>query len=119
MPPAGLKTGMRRVDLPSHGRRQYIMVRHTRFWLLASALLMVVGCGDSDNSTGRLRIELADAPFAFDVLDSAMVTIDRVEVHIITDGGDDAEDSGWEVVSTEVRRLDLLDLTNGVTATLV
>jgi len=94
------------------------MMRHTRFWLLASALLLVVGCGDSDDSTGRLRIELADAPFAFDVLDSAMVTIDRVEVHIITDG-DDAEDSGWEVVSTEERRLDLLDLTNGVTATLV
>lgn len=93
------------------------MVRHTRFWLLASALLLVVGCGDSDDSTGRLRIELADAPFAFDLLDSAMVTIDRVEVNLV--GGADPGSSGWEVVSTEERRLNLLDLTNGVTATLV
>ncbi len=93
------------------------MMRRARFWLLASALLMVVGCGDSDDSTGRLRIELADAPFAFDVLDSAMATIDRVEVNLV--GGQDAGSSGWEAVSTEERRLNLLDLTNGVTATLV
>ena len=93
------------------------MMRHTRFWLVASTLLMVVGCGDSDDSTGRLRIELADAPFAFDLLDSAMVTIDRVEVNLV--GAQVAGESGWEVVSTEERRLNLLDLTNGVTATLV
>lgn len=96
------------------------MIRHMRFWLPAIALLVAVGCGDSDDSTGRMRILLSDAPFAFDLLESAMVTIDRVEVHIVgEDVGDDPENSGWEVVSTEERRLNLLDLTNGVTATLV
>jgi hypothetical protein len=48
-----------------------------------------------------------------------MVTIDRVEVHIVGDAAAEAEDSGWEVVSTDEHRLNLLDLTNGVTATLV
>jgi hypothetical protein len=95
------------------------MMRHIHFLILAGAVLLGAGCGDSEDATGRLRVQLADGPFAFGILDSAMVTIDRVEVHVVGAGESDGDASGWEVVSTEERRLDLLDLTNGVTATLV
>ncbi len=82
---------------------------------LVLGLLFAAGCGD-DAETGRLRIALGDAPFPFDLLDSTQVVIDRVEVHLVAR---DADASGWHVLSTEEYEVDLLELTNGVTAPLV
>jgi len=67
-------------------------------------------CGDSD--TGTVRMQLTDAPFPFDMLDSAAVAISGVEVHVISDPGDDG---GFQTISTEEDTVNLLDLQNGVT----
>lgn len=81
-------------------------------------LLVVSGCGDSNapGATGRLKIDLADAPYPFDLIESATVVIDSVSVHV---GGDSAEHSGFVVIDRSERSYDLLDLQNGVTATLI
>jgi hypothetical protein len=81
-------------------------------------LLVASGCGDSNapGATGRLTVELADAPYPFDLIESATVVIDSVSVHL---GGGSAEHSGFVIIDRAARSYDLLDLQNGVTATLV
>jgi hypothetical protein len=64
---------------------------------------------------GQLRIRLTDAPFPFDLVESASVIIDSVTVHI---AADEAERSGFVVLSRVQQTHDLLDLQNGVTAVL-
>jgi hypothetical protein len=81
------------------------------FACLACALALGLGaCGSDD--TGPVRIQLADAPFPFEMLDSAAVAIRGVEVHVTATSGDG---SGWHTVSSEDDTVNLLDLQNGVT----
>lgn len=82
------------------------------FWALASLSLALglAACGGSD--TGTVRLQMADSPFPFGLLDSAALAIRGVEVHIISDPGDD---TGFQTVSTEEDTVNLLDLQNGVT----
>jgi uncharacterized protein DUF4382/carboxypeptidase family protein len=79
--------------------------------LAALSLALGLGaCGDSD--TGTVRVQLTDAPFPFEMLESATVDINAVKVHVISDPGDEGE---WETISTEEQTIDLLDLQNGIT----
>jgi len=94
--------------------------------------LLVVACGGSDDpvtpapaaptaqtpapaGNGTLRIGLTDAPrckVGNDDLSAVYVTVERVRVHQSSDAADDA--AGWrELVVNPVRRIDLLELTNG------
>ncbi len=91
------------------------MSQHPRLLMFSLVCLLALGCGESDE-TGRVRIAVSDAPFAFEVLDSAIVWIDRVEVHVT---GDRSDATGWAVVDENDHRLNLLELTNGITAPLV
>lgn len=61
--------------------------------------------------TGTLRLALTDAPACG--YDSVNITVEKVRVHQSSSAGD--SDSGWsEVVLNPSRRINLLNLTNGV-----
>ena len=89
-------------------------------WLArAGAALALVGLaacgggggGDSSGGTGTLRMSITDAPSCG--YDHVWVTIDRVRVHRSATASD--SDGGWsEIVLSPARRIDLLELQNGV-----
>lgn len=76
------------------------------------AISLVAGCG-SDPGTGRLELALGDAPFPFDMVASAQITVDLVQVRV--DAEEDGE-SGWVTLSGGEGVYDLLELQNGITA---
>lgn len=83
-----------------------------------AALLAACGGGGSSSSStapGTLRVALTDAPACG--YDEVNVTVQKVRVHQSSSAADG--DSGWsEVVLNPARKLNLLDLTNGVLAEL-
>jgi hypothetical protein len=98
--------------------------------LLALGLLLTLAACDAGTnapaSTAQITVRLTDAPFPFDLAESADVTITRIELLPATDEGDDeaeAPEAGRVVLfdSTGVGAFafNLLDLRDGVTATLV
>ncbi len=83
----------------------------------AAALVAACGGGGSSSSTasGSLRVAITDAPACG--YDAVNVTVEKVRVHQSATASD--ADSGWsEVVLNPARKLNLLDLTNGVLAEL-
>lgn len=87
-----------------------------RFSLLAAifGLIGLVGCdllGTSGNAT--MRVLLTDAPFPYDLVNSANVTIERVELVSENEGVFNVTES-W----SEPQSFNLLDLRDGVTALL-
>ena len=80
----------------------------------------MAGCDSSDPMTGadegRLRVLLTDAPG--DIL-QALVTVKRVAIVPAEDSADgDAEEGGIELLSDTTQVFDLVELQDGVTATL-
>jgi hypothetical protein len=77
------------------------------------ASLFVLGCSDPftgvPGGNGRLTVLLTDAPFPFDLVSEANVTIGRVDI---------VGESGVQTILEEERIFNLLDLQNGVTAVL-
>jgi len=80
------------------------------------SLLMACGGGGSGGSTqsagvGTLRVALTDAPSCG--YDAVHVTIDKIRVHQSASAGDN--DAGWnDLPVAPSRRINLLDLSNGV-----
>lgn len=88
--------------------------------VIAVTVMGSIGCdsaGSNDGlsavETGRFRLLLTDAPFPFDLVDSTIVEITRIELVSSTDS------LGRLVISTDTMEFNLLDLQDGVTATLV
>ena len=84
-------------------------------WLGAAAAATLVACGGGGGGTsaptGTLRMAMTDAPACG--FDHVFITVDRVRVNTSSSAAD--EDAGWrEIVLPQPRRIDLLDLTNGV-----
>jgi hypothetical protein len=84
--------------------------------MLASVLLLVglglvAGCDSSTgpDDLGRMTVLLTDAPFPFDLVAEANVTIGRVEL---------LTENGIQILTEDEQIYNLLDLQNGVTATL-
>jgi hypothetical protein len=81
---------------------------------IAAALIAACGGGGGgvgSGGTGALGVALTDAPACG--YDHVYVTVDRVRVHQSDSAGDNA--AGWsEVVLATPKRIDLLNLTNGV-----
>ncbi len=68
----------------------------------------------SDNSgNGQLVIKVTDAPFPIDMVESAMITITKVEIRKAGDGISDG--NPFMVLLEDTVTFDLLDLRNGVT----
>lgn len=87
-----------------------------RLPLLAAiiGLAALVGCDlMSSSGTATMRVELTDAPFPFEMVDSANVTITHVELVSESEGVVNIT-SDW----TEPQSFNLLDLRDGVTALL-
>ncbi|HMB68062.1 MAG TPA: DUF4382 domain-containing protein [bacterium] len=72
------------------------------------------GAGSGSAATGTVRVHLTDAPYPFDLIESAEITIDRITAHY-----EDEDAETVAVLGDELQTLDLMDLRNGVTATLV
>lgn len=90
------------------------LVRSIAVTLAAAGLLVACGGGDGSASTsgnGTLRMALTDAPACG--FDAVNITIQKVRVHQSSTAGD--ADAGWsDIVLNPARRVNLLDLTNGV-----
>ncbi|HUF22455.1 MAG TPA: DUF4382 domain-containing protein [Burkholderiales bacterium] len=88
-------------------------------WFTALCLAaMVAGCGSGSGGgdgggggTGTLGVSLTDAPACG--FDAVNVTVSKVRVHMGSDANDNA--GGWSEISlSPPRKINLLDLTNGV-----
>ncbi len=82
--------------------------------LIIVGLLFAGGCSDkkstsSDNSTGTLKIHLADGPGYFDKVN---VTFSEVSVNSRRDSSQES----WIVIKGEQQTFDLLTLSNGITS---
>ncbi len=73
--------------------------------------LSLAACG----SSGKVQVMLTDAPL--DGATAVNVTLTKVEVHHVGDGGED-DDSGWQTILEEEKSFNLLELQDGVTAPL-
>ena len=85
-------------------------------------LLFASACQDLDSvkdtdQQGHLIIKLTDAPFPIDMIDSAMVTITKIEMRKKSEG----EELGYPYITVleEPVEFNLLELRNGITAELV
>ncbi len=83
------------------------------FAILAAVVVMLfAGCTKTNNGFGRLVVNVTDAPFPIDDIESATVTISKVELRKAGDGISDG--SPFVIVSEEPVTFDLIDLRNGV-----
>ena len=83
---------------------------------LAFVILFGFGCKDETNdiSNGTLIVKLTDAPFNYNLLEEANVTISKIEVR---EKGQ--TDSPFHILSEGEINVNLLDLQNGLTAEIV
>jgi len=87
------------------------------------AVIGLVSCSDSEDptETGTLRVILVDAPTQFQTVESLEVVFDKVLVHRSSNA--EPSEEGWvtvlpDTLPVEARTFDLLELVNGVFATL-
>lgn len=84
-----------------------------------AAASLIAGCGggggSSDSGQGTLRVSMTDAPSCG--YDQVNVTVSQVRVH--KNEGAVENDAGWsDITLSQPRKINLLDLTNGVLETL-
>jgi len=89
-------------------------------------LMLTSGCTQLQKSDqiavgkGNIVVKLTDAPFPVSLVDKAMVTIDKIEIHSVdslkTDKNDTAKTTAFIVLSDKVQEFNLLDLRNSITA---
>ena len=89
------------------------------------ALLALIGCSTHDGTptsgtVGTVRLQLTDAPGPFDAVNLVVneVAIHRGMADSLEQGGMQDSLSGWEVLSRQPATFDLMQLRNGVFATL-
>ena len=104
-------------------------VRH--FFALTMAVGALIGCSDSSENLapgqGRIALRLTDAPFPLDSVESIDVFVVRVEAKTeptteaeaaLSVQGNEAASDGWIVLATPNASFDLMDLQDGVSASL-
>lgn len=88
--------------------------------LTAAFLLSMGACNQTTNpgeGDGKVVIKVTDDPFDISNIESATVTITRVEIKKVGDGISDGYP--FVTLSDDTVTLDLIDLRNGITATLL
>ena len=105
------------------------MKTRSLFVLLLTTLALVFSCSDENdlgNQTGKLVVQLTDAPFPHDLVAEAKVTIFKIEARYKKDAlesdmeaMEEGETSPFIVLMEEEIQVNLLELTNGVTETLL
>lgn len=78
--------------------------------LLSIVILFFMGCQKTEDSNGRLSIQVTDAPFPIDFIEEVTVTITKVELR--KDG--ESKESPFITVFEGSKEFNLLDLRNGV-----
>jgi hypothetical protein len=80
-----------------------------------AAIIFLSSCSKNfdNNDPGRLIIKLTDAPFPIDMVESANVTITKVEIRKVCDTIRDG--NPYLVVMEDTMTLNLLELRNGIT----
>jgi hypothetical protein len=90
------------------------------FLLLAATLILIAGaCNEikTGDGNGRIVLKVTDAPFDISNIESALVKIVKVEIRKAGDGISDG--NPFLTLSEDTVTLDLIDLRNGVTETLL
>ena len=96
--------------------------------IIILALLFFSACSEdlnTDSKTGRLTVQLTDAPFPYDLISEANVTIFKIDARY---KGDSMEEENTEeqedgnsfiILSEEEKDVNLIELVNGITETIV
>ena len=89
---------------------------------LLSGIFLFIGCSEYGNELqyvkyGKISVKLTDAPFPYDFIDEANVTIYKIDTRIknLDEPQGDQDDSNFEVLYEGEQKVNLLTLTNGVT----
>lgn len=87
--------------------------------LAATFVILISGCDRTHDlsGAGRLTIRITDDPFDIDLVESAEVTITKVEIRKVM--GDNEEGNPFIVLSEDTVTVDLINLRNGLTAELL
>ena len=85
-------------------------------YFVISIMFVITGCETTNEpqDSGSLLVKVTDAPFPADFVESATVTIDKIEVR----QKDGTDDSTYIVISEQPINFKLLELRNGITASL-
>ncbi len=90
------------------------------FIALFALTLLSTACTSTTNTpegTGSLTVTMTDAPFPIDLVAEANVTIDKIEIR--KDSTQEDNENPFTVLSEETQSFNLLELQNGVKASLV
>lgn len=94
----------------------------TRFIGALGALAVLGACDATDAGPGKLTVQLTDAPFPFDEVESVNVHVVRVDAKVATTTTAEAEDpdetDGWITLASPNATIDLIDLNGGKLTTL-
>jgi hypothetical protein len=84
------------------------------FTIFTTVLVLIfISCSKTtDNGNGRLVVKITDAPFPVDIVESAVVTITKIEIRKTGDGISDG--NPFVVIWEGSRIFNLLELRNGV-----
>lgn len=88
--------------------------------MISAILLLVAGACNMVNTSdgpGRLVVKITDDPFDISNIESATVTITKIQIKKVCDGVCDSD--AFVTLSEDTLVVDLIDLRNGVTQTLL
>lgn len=85
---------------------------------LAASMLLLAGCNQEESlipgSKGRINVHLTDSPFPVGLVNSTVVTIDRVEIRQRLEVEPGNEEASFITIAEGEMQFDLLELTNGI-----
>ncbi len=83
------------------------------------SMLTFFSCNNDENipqgTKGRINVHLTDSPYPIGLIESAFVTIDKVEIRQHPESNPGEDDGSFIVISEVEMEIDLLELTNGIT----
>jgi len=84
-------------------------------FITAAAILMISGCTKTNDGLGKLIVKITDDPFNISYVESATITINKIEIR----KSGQNELNPFIVLSEDTLTFDLIDLRNGITQVLI